>query len=145
MELEIERYQILKKLFNNAQPIPNNVLEISNLNHFYILQTRFLYIKTFNSMPSEQIWNFKYLLEYNDIKNNNFNSSIKIIISYNLKNILELNLNINSYNTFEYIKIKLIDMKHIKNSDKLIFISPNNVIDLKDNINDTNEICIIVI
>ncbi len=67
MELEIQRYKKLVELYPSERiycPENFGLDQVSSqLTHFDINLTRYLYMKIFNSMPPENIWSFRKLLE----------------------------------------------------------------------------------
>lgn len=67
MDLEIQRYKKLLELYPTNQLYCPNAFgpefgcqALTKSNHFDVNLTRYLYIKTFNSMPPEDIWSFGF-------------------------------------------------------------------------------------
>lgn len=138
MDLEFDKYQKLIKLYPNIILVEPNVCQssLNNYTHYDILTTRYLYMKTFNSVPPENIWKLKYGLNTTklNIELNNFENKcelIDIIIGYSEKNQLNIKIKkiINNGLTidqvFNSIKLESIDRKSISSC---VCVGPNGLI-----------------
>jgi hypothetical protein len=135
MEEEQRRFNIIVKKYNQAQPNINNSIIISDLDYFNVSKTRILYMKIFNEVPPENIWNFRKILNLN---------TITIIISNDINKFKKMNIQIMGLNIYIDIKTYLIKNNEIKNSDKVIFISSQGIIDFNSKINN-DQICVLIL
>jgi len=146
LDLEIKRYSHLVDIYPSNQlycPVEfKNKMKISNFStsYFDINLTRYLYIKTFNSIPPDEIWSFRILMGTEEKKNEfEENLTIQVIVGLLNNNKLEtdiVNLEVKPSDTFEKINKEL----NSKGFDCKLLINGNCLIDLKSKIGDIKTI-----
>jgi hypothetical protein len=62
MDLEISRYENLSKCYPSMVFVKPGSNCLKSYTHYEILSTRYLYIKTYNSVPPENIWGLNLAL-----------------------------------------------------------------------------------
>jgi len=136
MDQEFVKYQKLNKSYPNINLVEPGLNSFDNYTHYDILTTRYLYMKTFNSVPPENIWKLKYGLnptKFNSDSNNLENSQlIDIIIGYSQDNKLSIKFKkmINTSLTINQVIdcIKSDSIKNIKQISSCICVGPNGLI-----------------
>jgi hypothetical protein len=135
MDLEIERYEKLVELY------PTNKIycpakKTSMINEFDINLTRYLYIKTYNSMPPDNIWSFRTLLDF-EPKENVHAIDIKIGFLKNQKLQTEvIRLKVNPSDTYDKISLELKS----KGLNCKLLVNENSPIETKKQIGNTKTI-----
>jgi hypothetical protein len=150
MDLEVIRYKKLVELYPSSRLYcPDGFgIQKNTTNYFDINLTRYLYIKTYNSVPPENIWFFNELLgnqsapkiSNNLLKENSHKLDIKIGILKDQKFETQIiSLDVKPSDTFEKVKNELEtkDLKH-----KLI-LNEKEVIKITEPIGQTNTIYVI--
>jgi len=143
MDLEITRYKKLVELYPTYQLYSPEKFEIVTkpTNHFDINLTRYLYIKTFNSIPPDDIWSFGKLLgfssEIKKVEENTHNLEIKIGILKNEKlQINIINLQVRSSDLFEIV----INQLNSKGLSCKLFVTPFSSVSPTEKIGCTKTI-----
>jgi hypothetical protein len=137
MDEEFVKYQKLIKSYPNIILVEPGSKSFDSYTHYDILTTRYLYMKTFNSVPPENIWKLKYGLNPTNLTcdYNNFEDAgklINIIIGYSEENQLTVkfkkmfNTSLTINQVFDYIKSDPI--KNIKPISNCVCIGPNGLI-----------------
>jgi len=131
MEQEIQRYQNLVKLYPSSQIYCPEIFRCATIphpSHFDINLTRYLYIKTYNSMPPDDIWSFRKKLGFKDVIESEENShilEIKIgLLSDKKLSTKVTNIKVKSSDTFDKIISKLgFNCKLLVNNNSCININ----------------------
>jgi hypothetical protein len=135
MDIEFSKYQKLVISYPTLILVEPGLKSLDNYTYYDILTTRYLYMKTFNSVPPENIWKLKYGLNPRKlIIEQNTNKLIDIIIGYSdkdqltikIKKIIDNNLTINE--VFNSIKLESITDTDAKSISSCICIGQNGLI-----------------
>jgi hypothetical protein len=109
LNVELERYHRLKQIYPDLIFTKPGLNSWDDFSHHDILTTRYLYMKTFNSIPPENIWKFKCALNPN-LKTCISNEFIDIIIGYSCQDQLVVkskkmvNVNLTIREVFDQLK-----------------------------------------
>jgi hypothetical protein len=147
LDLEIRKYVQLVELYpTNKLYCPddfNEKIKTSNIskNIFDVNLTRYLYIKTFNSIPPDDIWHFKRLLgiQQKDIKHKEKTCTLEVKIGILKNDKLQtdiINLEVNPTDSFDKINSEL----KFKGLDCKLLLNGTFLIDPKSKIGDIKTI-----